>query len=143
MSSYHSNVILSLWYHSIDHRGPPSRVCRHICSINLYHSHVILSFQCHSINLMSFSHWDDQMREEWERISKQGQSLRFFSLGPLNQWEASILSSRPIGSLDFGCQNLKLNLKTGHSTSFHHFELIPRSFQDYSESFDSHSLLFY
>ena len=55
MSSYHSNVILSLWYHSIDHRGPPSRVCRHICSINLYHSHVILSFQCHSFIMISFN----------------------------------------------------------------------------------------
>ena len=70
---------------------------------------------------ISFSHWDDQKRGEWERFSNQGQSLRFFSWGPLDQWDASILSSRPIGSLDFGSQNFDLNLKTGHSDIFSSF----------------------
>ena len=72
MSSYHSNVILSLWYHSIDHRGPPSRVCRHICSINLYHFHVILSFQCHS--LIGMIKWGKNEREFRNKV----RALDFF-----------------------------------------------------------------
>ena len=83
------------------------------------------SFQCHSTHsdvfpfiltsfhhsdvTQEFLHWDDRTRWKWERFSNQGQSLRFFSCGPLDQWEASILSSRPIGSLDFGSQNFGLN----------------------------------
>ena len=67
---------------------------------------------------ISFSHWDDQTRGEWERFSNQGQSLRFFSWSPHDQWDASILSSRPIGSLHFSCNNLELNFEIHVARSF-------------------------
>ena len=102
----------SFWCHSIHSNLISSFRCHSI------HSNIISSFWCHSIHsdvTPEFLHWDDRTRWKWERFSNQGQSFRFFSWGPLDQWDASILSSRPIGSLDFGSQNFELNLKTGHS----------------------------
>ena len=107
--SIHSDVISfipmsfrSFWCHSIHSNLISSFRCHSI------HSNIISSFWCHSIHsdvTPEFLHWDDRTRWKWERFLNQGQSLRFFSWGPLDQWEASILSSRPIGSPDFGSQN--------------------------------------
>ena len=80
------------------------------------------------------------MTMEWVRFLNQGQSLRFFSWGPLDQWEATILSSRPIGSLDFDSFILWAQFQSQPSCphpvippSFCHSKVIP--------SFISHSVI--